>query len=197
MQLTTFACTKDTFFMLALVSGTEEFDPGESSRGEEQGNTNSPRSDNDEDELYDTASISESSNEIGTEHTAATHSEQADTAEGSLTDEENDMDPTPEDDDAEPHMAGQPNTGNMNPQPGPTPCTHSDLRVYAWNWSLIVYASSGIRRTCSTCGTQWTEAEFSSLLERSESGGADFNWQHISKIRWWPGGAWSWDSITD
>lgn len=110
----------------------------------------------------------------------------------SSTSNENGSDPTwgpyPGGDDAPSHTGGD----ETIPDPASSDCKHTDASYHSWNWSLIIYASAGVRMRCRTCGEQKAQAEFSSLLEKSEEGGAKLNWDHISNIRWWPGGAWSW-----
>ncbi|KAG6355144.1 hypothetical protein INS49_004225 [Diaporthe citri] len=99
---------------------------------------------------------------------------------------------------SEPHSDGgddaQSNTGSheTTSQPGSSVCTHADVNTLSWTWSLILYASSGVRTKCNACGEEQTKAELSSLLKESEEGGAKLNWEHISNLRWVPGAGWSW-----
>lgn len=144
----------------------------------------------DEDEISNTTTISSSYNEMETLSTLSIHGSGFDGVPSVST--EDAPKPTsgfsPNDDDT-PSDTGNDGT---NSQPDAEACAHQDVSIHAWNWSLIIYASNGIRIKCRACGEQRAESEFSSLLEKSEEGGAKLNWKHISNIRWWPGAAYSW-----
>lgn len=147
---------------------------------------------NEDNDIFDTSdTMTASSCDTGGNTLSTTFTDQGDL---------NPMSPT-SNDDSEPPFESSPdtddaefNTGSdeTNPQHDPSTCTHPDASFHSWNWSLIVYASAGVRIKCRACGEQRTEAEFSSLLERGEDGGARLNWEHVSRFRWWPGGGWSW-----
>lgn len=143
----------------------------------------------------DTATTSGFDNETNTNPTA-TDSDNPEAASAAHASNKQGPGPVPEFGpnvhDAQPSASTPPQSDTQTDQPTPPVCAHSNVRIHTWGWSLVIYASAGMRVDCRECGRQWCTAEFSSLLQTSENGGAELNWQHISHLRWWPGGSWSW-----